>query len=53
MPLGTLHKDGGKWSSAALHAAELSLGRHIYKCGLKTLGPRGTTFAVGADTQQD
>lgn len=53
MPLGTLHKDEGKLSSAACNTAEQSLGRDIYKCGLKTLCPKGTTFSVGVDTQRD
>ena len=53
MLLGTLHKDGGKLSSAVCNTAEQSLGRDVYKCGLKTLGPKGTTFSVGVDTQRD
>lgn len=51
MPLGTLHKDGGKLSSALCNTAEQSLGRDVYKRGLKAQGPKGTTFAVGVDSQ--
>lgn len=51
MPRGTLHKDGGKLSSALCNTAEQSLGRDVYKRGLKAQGPKGTTFAVGVDSQ--